>query len=198
LDDVGPFADEVKAESTLCFGICAVYVGVAGITIMNLLIGILCDVVASVAQDERESLLTEKVYSTFGQFVGELDTNRDGEISWHEFQQLVQRKDALSALQKVDVDPEAFLDVAQGQFSDTNGALKIGEFMELILDMRGGKQASIKDLMLITKGANQKIRILDDMLDKIEGKLKKITRLRVRRRSWSTTSSINSVIEELR
>lgn len=198
LDDGAPFADEVKAESTECFGICVVYVGVASMTIMNLLVGILVEVVASVAQEERERLTAEKVDLTFDGILGKYDSDQNGEISWVEFQQVVQREDDLflKALHKFDVDPEVLLEVAQSVFSEKEVALTLDEFKDLILDLRGNKQVSIKDVMMVSKMANRKLQMLNEMIDSIEDKLKKVAK-RVHRKRFNG-SSIGSCRELLR
>mmetsp|Transcript_8473 Transcript_8473/g.22616 ORF Transcript_8473/g.22616 Transcript_8473/m.22616 type:complete len:254 (+) Transcript_8473:3-764(+) len=171
LDDVSVFAGDIKDESTSCFVVCTVFVCVASLTIMNLLIGILVEVMASVAQKERESVVTAKVHATFYDIVRELDKDSDGVISWDEFKLIVQRPGSLSALNSFKVDPEALVEIAQGEFHDKGGTLKMTELIEMILDLRGAKQATLRDVMLFHKNFTDKISTLNTLLVRIERKV---------------------------
>jgi hypothetical protein len=176
LDDAAPFADDIKDESTSCFVVCAVFVGVASLTIMNLLIGILVEVIASVAEKEREGVVIAKVNATFYDIVRELDKDSDGMISWDEFKWLVQMPSSLSALNSFDVDPEVLVEIAQSEFHDKGGELKMTELIDLILNLRGAKQACLRDLMLLHKNFTDKFNALDAMIDNIQKKLARIAK----------------------
>lgn len=45
--------------------------------------------------------------------------------------------------------------------------MSFGEFMEMMLDLRGGQQATVKDIMCLRKGVNKKIMKLLDKMDRI-------------------------------
>lgn len=182
LDDAAPFADDIKDESTSCFVVCAVYVGVASLTIMNLLIGILVEVIKSVAEKEREDLITAKVHATFYDIVRELDKDSNGMICWDEFKLLVQIPASQSALNSFDVDPGALFEIAQSEFHDKGGELKMTELIDMILNLRGDKQACLRDLMLIHKNFTDKFKTLDALIDSIEGKLVRIAKRKALRR----------------
>jgi uncharacterized membrane protein (GlpM family) len=160
LDDLSYFADRVKAESTVVLALGSVFVILASLTVMNMLIGVLCEVISAVAEEERESMIVEKVHDKFGAIVKKLDTNENDMISWVEFRSLIVMPEAQAALESVDVDPLGMIDFASDHFFDDEGnerQLSFDEFMEMLLDMRGGQEATLKDIMVLGKKVNKKI-----------------------------------------
>merc|ERR1719326_2042533 len=76
---------EVKADSSVCFVLIWVFVCLAMLTVMNMLIGVLCEVISAVAEEEKESMMVDKVNEKFGEIVAQLDADGDGKVSWKEF-----------------------------------------------------------------------------------------------------------------
>jgi len=116
LDSLAEFCDAIRAESTPCLIAVTVFVVLASMTLMNMLIGILCEVISAVAEEEKQSMITEKVYEKFGSIVKNLDRDGDGNISWSELQVIMDDSDALQALNSVNVDPIGMVDVAEDFF----------------------------------------------------------------------------------
>merc|ERR1711907_58817 len=113
---------------------------------MNMLIGVLCEVISAVAAEENESAIVEKVNEQFGHIVQQLDANGDGQISWEEFQSILEFPAALSALESVNVDAECLIDVAEDFFFEDGIQIQVSfdEFMAMMLDLRGGQSATVK------------------------------------------------------
>jgi hypothetical protein len=92
LDNLADFVLGVKedsSESRLNIAICLImvwlYIALASLTVMNMLIGVLCEVISAVAEEEKESMMIDKVKEKFSSIVEELDRNKDGVLSWEEF-----------------------------------------------------------------------------------------------------------------
>merc|ERR1711907_312838 len=81
-------------------------------TVMNMLVGVLCEVISSVAQTEREERDIFMVKEKMGQIVAELDTDCDDRISHKEFMRILHIPDAIRVLKEVGVDPEGLVDFA--------------------------------------------------------------------------------------
>eukprot|EP00747_Dinoflagellata_sp_TGD_P145477 gnl/TRDRNA2_/TRDRNA2_176591_c7_seq13.p1 gnl/TRDRNA2_/TRDRNA2_176591_c7~~gnl/TRDRNA2_/TRDRNA2_176591_c7_seq13.p1 ORF type:complete len:259 (+),score=49.17 gnl/TRDRNA2_/TRDRNA2_176591_c7_seq13:2-778(+) len=173
LDSLSTFIFDVKAEAPLCFIFCWIYIALAALTVMNMLIGVLCEVISAVAAEEAESMMVDKVNEKFGAIVNELDENNDGSLSWEEFQAILDHPDALAALESVDVDPEGMIDMAEDYFFEDGEevSLEFSEFMAMILDLRGGQQATIKDIMHLGKRVNGKFVGLTKKIDDIGSKV---------------------------
>lgn len=175
-DALSDFLYAVKAQSTPCFMLSWVYICLASLTIMNMLIGVLCEVISAVASEEKESMIVDQVNEKFGNIVKELDTDGDGDLSWEEFQQILDYPDALRALESVNVDPESMVDLAEDFFFEDGEPVKVTfpEFMNLVLDLRGGQQATVRDIMGLGKRFNKKVMKNKDKMDGISLKIERI------------------------
>jgi len=185
LDNLSFFIVNIKLDNTLCFILAWTYISLASLTVMNMLIGVLCEVISAVAEEEKEGMMVEKVNDKFGEIVSKLDTNSDGTLCWDEFQKILDYPEALKALNEVNVDPESMVDMAEDLFFEDGEpvSLTFQEFMEMVLDLRGGQGATVKDIMSLGKRfslkfVNQKARIdnvekkMDNACMKMEGILK--------------------------
>jgi hypothetical protein len=144
-------------------GVFFVYVMLAALTIMNMLIGVLCEVVSAVAATEKEQLSCTWVKSRLQDLIDHLDQDKSGTISKKEFGQLLQYPEACKALKDVGVDAEMLVDNLDHFFeddanldttqkdSDEEGAKPVDELMDMILDMRGSNTATVKDIIGIQK-----------------------------------------------
>jgi uncharacterized membrane protein (GlpM family) len=177
LDDLSYFADRVKAESTVCLVLGSIFVILASLTVMNMLIGVLCEVISAVAEEEREGMMVEKVHEKFGSIIKALDTNEDDRISWTEFRSIIVMPRAHDALESVGVDPLGMIDFAQDYFFEEDGAekkLTFDQFMDMVLDLRGAQEATLKDVMLLGRNVNKRIHevkmrclAVDEKLDQL-------------------------------
>jgi len=169
-DALADFILVVKKDSVPCFLLSWMYIGLANLTVLNMLVGVLCEVISAVAHEEKESMMVDKVKSKFGGIVEELDKNNDGTLSWDEFQKILDHPEALKALQSVNVDPESMIDMAEDYFFENGEPCDVTfeQFMNLLLDMRGGQNATLKDIMVQGKRTNSRFTMLQNRVDGIE------------------------------
>merc|ERR1719254_71824 len=95
LDNLSDFILSLKEESKPCLVLAWLYIALAALTVLNMLIGVLCEVISAVAVEEKESMMIDKVKDRFGEMVQKLDSNHDGVISWEEFQKIMDFPEAL-------------------------------------------------------------------------------------------------------
>jgi len=173
LDSLAEFCDAIRAESTSCLIAVTVFVVLASMTVMNMLIGILCEVISAVADEEKETMITEKVYEKFGAIVKALDADEDSKISWGELQVIMTNENALQALNSVNVDPIGLVDVAEDFFFEEGEErqMTFDEFMEMVLDLRGNLQATLKDILSLGKRFNKKFVDLKHAVENIDKKI---------------------------
>jgi hypothetical protein len=175
-DNLAEFCDTVRERSTVCLAIVTLFVVVGQVMILNMLIGILCQVITSVAEEERESIMVDKVHEKFGEIVKSLDKNKSGTISWTEFQVILQNQRALSALDSVSVDAEGLIDAAEDYFFEDGKEteLTFDGFMDMVLELRGGQQAMVKDLIGLGKRFSRKMLQVKDIMDELDAKINKL------------------------
>jgi len=171
LDSLADFCDDIRAESTPCLIAVTVYVVLASMTVMNMLIGILCEVISAVAEEEKETMITEKVYEKFGAILKGLDKDGDGTISFREVEVIVENRDALAALNSVNVDPGDLIDVAEDFLIEQGKEMSFDDFMEMVLGLRGGLQATLKDIYFVGKRFNKKFTELKLLMEGLHRKL---------------------------
>jgi voltage-gated sodium channel len=173
LDNLAEFCDNIRAESTVCLMVVVIFIVLASLTVMNMLIGVLCEVVSSVAEEENESMITDKVHDKFDHIVKQLDSSGDQKLSWKEFQKIMENQDAIDALESVHVDPVGMIDFAQDWFQEDGKEKSIDfeEFMTIVLDLRGGQQATLKDLMTLGKRVKNKFSNLSQKMESVDTKL---------------------------
>eukprot|EP00747_Dinoflagellata_sp_TGD_P135542 gnl/TRDRNA2_/TRDRNA2_175468_c5_seq35.p1 gnl/TRDRNA2_/TRDRNA2_175468_c5~~gnl/TRDRNA2_/TRDRNA2_175468_c5_seq35.p1 ORF type:complete len:762 (+),score=129.86 gnl/TRDRNA2_/TRDRNA2_175468_c5_seq35:82-2367(+) len=176
LDNLSDFIFDIKAESPICLIVAWLYIALASLTVMNMLIGVLCEVISAVAAEENESAMVDKVNEQFGRIVEQLDDNCDGEISWEEFQGILEFPAALRALENMNVDAESLIEMAEDFFFEDGEPVQVsfGEFMNMMLDLRGGQSATVKDVMSLGKRVTGKFRSVAQKVDTVDLKLETI------------------------
>eukprot|EP00928_Gymnodinium_smaydae_P000301 TRINITY_DN10115_c0_g1_i2.p1 TRINITY_DN10115_c0_g1~~TRINITY_DN10115_c0_g1_i2.p1 ORF type:complete len:512 (+),score=91.06 TRINITY_DN10115_c0_g1_i2:55-1536(+) len=162
LDNLASFLNEmIYEEAWICLTLAFAFIGLACLTVLNMLIGVLCEVVAEVADTERENIQSELMTEQMTRIIGEIDTDFNGRISLTEFKEVLAYPDALRALEAIDVDPLLLIDFADmfftGESEGENKDLSFDEFMEIVLDLRGNNAATVKDSMNVWKQLNPKM-----------------------------------------
>eukprot|EP00929_Paragymnodinium_shiwhaense_P110757 TRINITY_DN7799_c0_g6_i1.p1 TRINITY_DN7799_c0_g6~~TRINITY_DN7799_c0_g6_i1.p1 ORF type:complete len:525 (-),score=114.43 TRINITY_DN7799_c0_g6_i1:209-1783(-) len=152
LDNLADWGNDILAESLTCLFLAGIFVCLSALTVMNMLIGVLCEVISSVASTEKEEMLTSMVSDKFGNILEQIDSNHDGLISQEEFSKVLQCPEAVKALQEVGVEPVGVVDFAEVLFTDNGKPIRIPfpKFMEGLLDLRGANTATLKDIMQLS------------------------------------------------
>merc|ERR1712066_453791 len=113
LDDLAGFMNDLRAEMWPLLILALIFICLAALTVMNMLIGVLCEVVTSVAATEKLEILATPVSEKLSDIAQSLDQNFDGKISYEEFSQILEMPEALRALQEVGVNPLGLVDFAE-------------------------------------------------------------------------------------
>jgi hypothetical protein len=176
LDSLAEFCDDIRAESTPCLILVTMFVVLASMTVMNMLIGVLCEVISAVAVEEKENMITEKVHEKFGNIVNELDNNQNGLLTLRELELILYNPEALDVLKGMNVDPEDLIDVADDFLCEKGSAeLTFDDFFEMILDLRGGLEATLKDVYFVNKRFNKKYLETKDLMKNLHLKLDELS-----------------------
>jgi len=173
LDDLSFYMWAVKAQSPACLVLSWCYVALASLTVMNMLIGVLCEVISAVAVEENESLMVDRVHDKLGSLMEQLDQNSDGTLSWDEFKGVLEFPAALKCLEDVHVDVGSLIDMAEDTFFEDGDPVSVSfeDFMSMVLDLRGGQQATVADILRSGKRFTQKIMNVTNRLNKCDEKV---------------------------
>jgi len=119
----------------------------SALTIMNMLIGVICEVVSAVAATEREQMNLAEVRDKIRELLAVGDANQDNMISKAEFMVLLTNKTAAAILTGVGVDVFELVDFSDYIFTDDEKELSFADLMNLVLDLRGSNTATVKDIV---------------------------------------------------
>mmetsp|Transcript_4669 Transcript_4669/g.12710 ORF Transcript_4669/g.12710 Transcript_4669/m.12710 type:complete len:748 (+) Transcript_4669:141-2384(+) len=162
LDNITQVVDDIRNEVPVCAALFIVFVLLAALTLMNMLIGVLCEVVQAVAAVEKEEMSVNFANTRMKAIIQDLDDDGNMMISKEEFQKILHNEGAVRALAEVGVDPIGLVDFADSIFeSDTTGEdmeLTFPEFMDIVLQFRGQNSATVKDFVDMRKFMVKTIR----------------------------------------
>jgi len=196
LDNTSQIVDALWEEGIALVLIFYVFVLLSALTLMNMLVGVLVEVVSAVAATEREGLTVSFVKAKLLEIIERsgCDENHDGEISKEEFKRLLDYPQACQAFMDIGVDVFCLIDNIDYIFSDDPDSfaedreklLSFEEFMELVLELRGSNTATVKDIIELRKFLAQSHRA-------VTGEVRSSTRMlrdsgRLRRRPTRLTS----------
>merc|ERR1711865_752959 len=156
LDSVGVLTRALSSEKVLSLMFLA-FILIAALTVMNMLVGVLCEVVSAVAATEQEEMLVNYVNAKLSEVMSILDSDGGGSICKTEFMQILDNGDAIRCLTDVGVDVFSLIDLADYIFEDDDAEnheeieLDFTKFMDVVLQLRGTNQATVKDVVDLRK-----------------------------------------------
>jgi hypothetical protein len=104
LDKISDVANQMQKENLVLAIVFFVFVFISSLTVLNMLVGLLCDVVTAVAAAEKEKVMVNFVRSKLTSVLQKLDSDGNGTISKDEFNELVTIPEAVQALNELGVD----------------------------------------------------------------------------------------------
>jgi voltage-gated sodium channel len=146
LEDLPDVVKRSGNESVVYGIIILLFVLLATMTIMNMLVGVLCEVVSCVAAIEKETLQVRFVRATVFESLQTFDKDHDNMISRIEFEEILATPVVARALLEVNIDVIGLVDFADYIFRDAD-SISFMEFMDTILQLRGSNMATVKDIV---------------------------------------------------
>jgi len=159
LEEITTLTHDLEKESLWIVALLDLFILVASLTVMNMLIGVLCEVVSAVASAEKEEgafMLVKSKVSKIFLSLG-LDEDRNGLISRSEFVKIVENRDAAIAMTELGVDVVQLVDMADLFFQsdhdheDYEKELSFTDFMDMVVQLRSKNVATVKDIMQLRK-----------------------------------------------
>jgi uncharacterized coiled-coil protein SlyX len=128
-----------------------IYVLMSSFTILNMLIGVLCEVVSAVAAEEGEKAMVLDTQGKLRQVYLMGDEDGSGTISHDEFEKMSDHRSVLDALGTIGVEPKHFSALASVLFEDESNpgktrSLSFEDFVRQIVMLRPEKAASVMDV----------------------------------------------------
>lgn len=187
LDAVADEVPVLRDESTPLVILFLVFIFLSSFTILNLLIGILCEVVTSVSRRERERAAVEYLKNNLLEILEVHDQNDDRLIRKDEFELLMRNPELHMILTNFGVDSEDLISLKDVLFDNREALLEgvsdddetvqpevprsmsdintqkitFAEFMELVLRLRGGNGARVRDIVDLREYVRQRMDSLE-------------------------------------
>eukprot|EP00747_Dinoflagellata_sp_TGD_P219202 gnl/TRDRNA2_/TRDRNA2_91353_c0_seq2.p1 gnl/TRDRNA2_/TRDRNA2_91353_c0~~gnl/TRDRNA2_/TRDRNA2_91353_c0_seq2.p1 ORF type:complete len:671 (+),score=144.58 gnl/TRDRNA2_/TRDRNA2_91353_c0_seq2:108-2120(+) len=147
LDNIGILSRALIAtDHYIALLVLVVFVLGSALTVMNMLIGVLCEVVSAVAASEKEDNAIRLVKDNLLQMLKLLDEDGSGLISRQEIQNVIEDDGCLDVLGSLNVDCKHFMDQLD-MFFEEKEELSIHQIMDLILMLRGDRPPTMKDML---------------------------------------------------
>jgi len=198
LDNITQVITDLGLESVPVMLLFFIFVSLSALMVMNMLIGVLCEVVSAVAETEKEEMLLSFVKEKMKTVLERIDEDNNGTVSRDEFTKILSEQDAVLALEELGVDPVSLVDFTDQIFAealntddddDSSGELTFPMFMEVIIRYRGSNQATQKDLIDHRKWITS---YLQSSLRKQAKVVKRLVAMRLNGESMTHVSSVMS------
>merc|ERR1711971_254424 len=129
------------------------FIGLAGFTVMNMLIGILCEAVSAVTEESQNEMFAREVAAQISVLVEQVDEDHDGHISKQEVNRIVMTPSLTHGFTDIGVDVVGLADFADFIFEQTE-QINYMQFANMVALFRGNKTATVKDVTEIIEGTS--------------------------------------------
>eukprot|EP00927_Polykrikos_kofoidii_P081644 TRINITY_DN7923_c0_g1_i2.p1 TRINITY_DN7923_c0_g1~~TRINITY_DN7923_c0_g1_i2.p1 ORF type:complete len:617 (+),score=90.20 TRINITY_DN7923_c0_g1_i2:43-1893(+) len=148
--------DKMLDLGPMYFVLFVLYLSIGVLTVMNLLIGVLCEVVTKVAQVEKEALLANDIRSRIVEACPHIGLGESETISQHELQEFLMHPHVATHLVSQNVNVQALVDYIEFLFSQ-RADLDIDSFIDIVLEFRGGAVATVKHIADLKKTLGKRL-----------------------------------------
>jgi len=190
LDAPSVVANAVGAESPVLAGLFLLFIFLSSFMVLNMLIGILCDVVHQVALNEQEEAAVAFLKSTLLEILECHDKDNDRQIHRDEFELLMRNPEMHFVLTRFGVNVIDLITLKDVLFEDKDCALEgeddfdispvpstarsparsptrslrklsFNEFLQVVLRLRGGNNATVTDIVDLREYVRQRLDRMD-------------------------------------
>lgn len=136
LADQADLINNMLATGSLYYWVILLYMLVAALTVANMLIGVICDLISKVSDEKQEQMKQEFMEKSIKSVIFEIDTDHNDSISKSEFGKILGNEKATKLLSETGVDVFALLSYADVIFEDDTKELQFKDFMEIVMGFR--------------------------------------------------------------
>lgn len=144
------FIDKMLSRNVLYYVFILCYLLLGSLTVMNMLIGVICEVVSVVARVEKDELLAKDLKHKIQIIQSHFKVEGSDMVTEESFKELLSNHDAMQSLHDCGVDVVALVDFADFIFREKD-SLSLSEFIGTVLQFRGSNTATVKDVVDMRK-----------------------------------------------
>merc|ERR1719380_115905 len=148
------------------------FVVVSSFTALNMLLGIVCEVIVEVKENEFEKKLIDDVKDKILDTFEALDVDGSGKISKTEFAKLTENEEVMEALALMEVNSGHLLSLSDSLFESDNDQeeeveLDFADFLRVLVHLRPGQDASVMDVAETRKTMRRAIKKTEAKLEEV-------------------------------
>ena len=136
-------------------GLFVLFIFISAFTVMNMLIGILCEVINKVSETEKEEAQIRWLKRHMQDIFECYDVNQDKHIGVKEFDLLLKNLEFRETLQLFGTDIQTFGDIVTAEYRTKTTSMSFGELVSYVLRLKGGNNAQVTDIADLRKCVNQ-------------------------------------------
>jgi len=181
LPDHAVLVNNATRENWVFWPLMLTFVSLAVLTLMNMLVVVLVEVVGALAVTEKEGMTVSYLSGELRRIFEDRQLDAEMALTQLEFKKLVVDPDAAFVIESVGVDVAQLVDMAHNLFEDLSKAGEIGFsfecLVELILNMPGTNPAKVKDMkeqLKVIKAIMKETQRAADELMRIKDELREI------------------------
>mmetsp|Transcript_69266 Transcript_69266/g.150761 ORF Transcript_69266/g.150761 Transcript_69266/m.150761 type:complete len:564 (+) Transcript_69266:124-1815(+) len=171
LDDVTACTDTIRASGNYMMLLCfIVYILLNSFTMMNMLVGILVEVVGSTAEGEKNRMLEENVRESIRTIFGKMDQDGSGVISRNEFLKNARHRTVMKALEELNIKDkefETYVEIMFEEGKDDEG-IAFDKLLNTILRLRPGTAVSALDFAAFKQLVTNSHGVMKERVVKVE------------------------------
>eukprot|EP00927_Polykrikos_kofoidii_P083163 TRINITY_DN8456_c0_g2_i1.p1 TRINITY_DN8456_c0_g2~~TRINITY_DN8456_c0_g2_i1.p1 ORF type:complete len:576 (+),score=84.52 TRINITY_DN8456_c0_g2_i1:134-1861(+) len=148
---------KMQSHSKLVYFLNLIFMALSCLTVMNLLIGVLCEVVSEIAREEKDGILAADLQNKLRELLPMIHADRNNHISSQEFPTFLTNERVCHVLDEAGIDVVALADHAGYLFRDAD-IVSCERFVYMALEFRDSNLATVKELRNLQKS------LAEDML----------------------------------
>jgi len=143
-DSIGEVLRDISGNPAAVVALMA-FVVFAALTILNMLVGVLCEVIAEVTHAEKEEFALWHLKDTVLVMLKDIDEDGGGTISRDELAGLLHNEGALEVMRDLNINVHHFLAMTEMHFEQGED-MSIPWIMQLLVDNQGGRPTTVQDM----------------------------------------------------
>jgi chaperonin cofactor prefoldin len=149
------------------------YMVLSGFIVMNMVIGILAEVITATGCDEKMSQKNDILGAAIRSIKAEMDTDNSGCISRHEFEQMKDHESVIKALEMLEIDEDTFNNIGNVMFhkdkpEDEDKHVQLPDLVETILKFQPDTDVSAVNIATLETNLKKSLKEIEKHLIRLD------------------------------
>eukprot|EP00928_Gymnodinium_smaydae_P032566 TRINITY_DN23549_c1_g1_i1.p1 TRINITY_DN23549_c1_g1~~TRINITY_DN23549_c1_g1_i1.p1 ORF type:complete len:627 (-),score=82.24 TRINITY_DN23549_c1_g1_i1:577-2370(-) len=171
LADQATFMDNLGNVNALYAVVFSIFFVLGSLTVLNMLLGVLVDVVKVVSSVEKDKSDMIEVKARVMEALGIPVGDENCSVTKDDYRQLLLDPAATKSLDSVGIDSMHLVDSADFMFKDVR-EIEFAELLNLIFNMRGREAVRVKDMVELRKAIITELHYLREIVSSLKGESK--------------------------